>query len=75
MSKHKREDDVQRVYAFVLHYIRTNRRPPTQREIAEGTFLARSSVVRFLDILAARGMLEREDNVARGLSLPPDIEL
>lgn len=74
MNKHSREDDMQRVYNFVVTYITTQGRPPCQREIAEGTFIGRSSVVRFLDILVARGELNREEYVARGISLPRNRE-
>ncbi len=70
MTQYSREDDIQRVYAFIVAYIDTQQRPPSQREIAEGTFIGRSSVVRFLDILVARGELNREEHVARGITLP-----
>ncbi len=70
MKRYNREDDIQRVYEFVKTFIETQGRQPSQREIAEATYIGRSSVVRFLDILVARGLLERTENVARGISLP-----
>lgn len=66
-------EDTRRVYAFVCDYVRTYMgRPPTHREIAEGCFMARSTIQRHLDILDARGLIIREPGVARGISLPQD---
>jgi DNA-binding MarR family transcriptional regulator len=62
--------DTEKVYQFIKQYIgENNGRPPTQREIAEGCYIARSSVQRHLDVLDARGLIVREMGMARGLTL------
>lgn len=76
MNKFRLREDTARVYAFIQDYVRAQRgRPPTQREIAEGCYMARSSVQRHLDILDARGLIVREPGMARGMYLTaPDEE-
>jgi DNA-binding MarR family transcriptional regulator len=64
------EGDLKRVYTFIRDYIEERNMPPTQREIAEGTYISRSVVIRYLDILAERGLIVREIGLARGLWLP-----
>lgn len=66
------EGEVQRVYDFICSYIAERKLPPAQREIAEGTYISRSVVIRYLDILAERGLIVREIGLARGLWLPGD---
>ncbi len=61
--------DTQRVYRFIKQFIEQRGFPPSQREIAEGCYMARSSVQRHLDVLEARGLIEREMGIARSLSL------
>ncbi len=61
--------ETQRVYEFIKHFIKERGFPPSQREIAEGCFMARSSVQRHLDVLEAKGLIEREIGIARSLSL------
>jgi SOS-response transcriptional repressor LexA len=61
--------DTQRVYRFIHGFIDERGFPPSQREIAEGCYMARSSVQRHLDVLEAKGLIEREIGMARSLSL------
>jgi SOS-response transcriptional repressor LexA len=61
--------DSQRVYSFIVSFIDERGFPPSQREIATGCFMARSSVQRHLDVLEATGFIEREMGTARSLSL------
>lgn len=70
--KQAHEEELYRVYDFVRAYIEQRNRPPTQREIADGTFLSRSVIIRYLDILAERGLIDREIGIARGIGLPKD---
>lgn len=72
MARPLLRSDTDKVYQFIKTYMAKNLgRPPTQREIADGCFIARSSVQRHLDILDALGLIVREPGMARGLSLPP----
>ena len=57
------------VYAFIERYIEEQGLPPSQREIAEGCYIARSAVVRHLDKLEARGRIELIPGKARGIRL------
>lgn len=59
-----------RVYQYIVEYMRENGIAPSQREIAENAYIARSSVVRYLDVLAERSLIIRGDGVARGIGLP-----
>lgn len=62
--------DTRKVYTFIREYIRQHRGlPPTQREIADNCYMARSSIQRHLDILDALGLIEREPGMARGIAL------
>ena len=67
--KHPLKSDTQRVYQFIKQFIEQRGFPPSQREIAEGCYMARSSVQRHLDVLEAKGLIEREMGIARSLSL------
>jgi DNA-binding MarR family transcriptional regulator len=70
MARYLSGTDTEKVYEFIKQYIADNGgRPPTQREIADGCYIARSSVQRHLDILDARGLIVREMGMARGLTL------
>jgi SOS-response transcriptional repressor LexA len=76
-SKSSLKPDSQRVYQFVYQYIDERGFSPSQREIAEGCFMARASVQRHLDVLEAKGFIEREMGMARSLSLTdrtPDLD-
>ena len=62
--------DTRKVYEFIREYIQQHRGlPPTQREIADHCFVARSSIQRHLDILDALGLITREPGTAWGISL------
>ncbi len=57
------------VYAFICTHVAQYTRPPTIREIADGCFMSRSNVVRYLDKLDAHGFIARAAGKARGISL------
>lgn len=61
--------DTRKVYEFIREYIQHRGLPPTQREIADHCFVARSSIQRHLDILDALGFIIREPGTARGITL------
>lgn len=58
------------VYHFICHYIATNGISPSQREIADGCYIARSAVLRHLDKLEAWGRIIRDPTKARSIRLP-----
>lgn len=58
------------VYTFIKGYIQTHTYAPSQREIAAGCFIAKSTVVRCLDKLEAKGFIVRDSNRARGIGIP-----
>ncbi len=57
------------VYQFIKDYIKDHTHPPTIREIADGCYLASSSVVHQLDRLEGEGKIFREPHKARGITL------
>ena len=57
------------VYAFLQSYIATHHRAPSIREIAAGCFMGKSTILRGLDILEARGQIERVPGQARSITL------
>ncbi len=64
-----RNPTTEAVYAFIKHYIEEQGLPPSQREIAEGCYIARSAVVRHLDKLEARGWISLVPGKSRGIRL------
>lgn len=63
-------DTTEVVYRFIVEYIEMHGISPSQREIAEGCYLVRSSVLRYLDRLEAWGRILRDPNKARSIRLP-----
>ena len=63
-------DTTEAVYHFIVAYIQEHGISPSQREIAEGCYLVRSSVLRHLDKLEAWGRIIRDPNKARSIRLP-----
>ena len=64
------DDTIERVYRFISDYLQQHRGlSPSQREIAEGCFINVAYVSRYLDVLEARGRLERERGRARSIRL------
>jgi len=64
-------DTTESVYRFITEYMNTHEGlAPSQREIAEGCYIARSAVVRHLDKLEAWGRIRHEPNKARSIRLP-----
>jgi DNA-binding MarR family transcriptional regulator len=58
------------IYAFILTFYEMHGVYPTQREIAEGCHLARSSVYYQLNRLEAQGRIERIPGRQRSLFIP-----
>jgi repressor LexA len=57
------------VYRFVDAFIQQHGYGPSQREIAEGCYLARSGIIRHLDRLEAWGCIIRQPGCARSITL------
>ena len=63
-------DTTNTVYTFIQTYTHDHHgQAPTIREIAAGTYLGRSTVMRHLDRLEAWGLIEREPYQARSIQL------
>lgn len=58
-----------RVFRFVRDYIRQHGIAPSQREIAQGTFMATSSMIIYIIRLEMRGWLHREYNIPRSIRI------
>ena len=60
----------QRILDFLREYQRTNKYPPSIREIGEKTGISSTSVVNYyLDQLEKRGLIERDRKISRGVRL------
>lgn len=68
----QREDMLRRIYEFLDDFDADRGFCPSHREIADACFISRSSVTRYLDLLEARGLLEREPGTARGIRIVRD---
>lgn len=58
------------ILAYVVHSVRTEGRPPTQREIAAMFDVSQSQAKKDVNALIAAGKLDRDPGIARGLRLP-----
>lgn len=56
-----------RIWRFIVAYIDENGISPSFDEVAKGVFMSRAQVVRYTDILEARGMIERRLNIPRSM--------
>ncbi len=65
-----------RVFRFVRDYIREHGISPTQSEIADATFMAKTTMVIHLTRLEMRAWLHRDYNIPRSIRIgdyaPPD---
>lgn len=61
------DDITEAVYQFICDYHKEHGMAPTLREIGIGCFLARGSVVRYVDRLEAWGWIKREPGRARSI--------
>lgn len=59
----------QEVYQFLATYIQQHGFSPSIREIAQGCYLGRSTAMRHLAILEARGLIRREPGKSRSIVL------
>ena len=66
------QDTTEQVYAFIRDYMAVHGRSPSQREIARGCFIAKSSVIRYLRRLVAKGKIILIPDTQRNIRLPED---
>jgi len=68
-----RSDDIKEnmevVYTFIRSFIQEHNYSPSMQEIADSCYMARASVVRYVDKLEAKGRLKRDLGVARSIAL------
>jgi len=57
------------VFRYIRDYIRNKGMPPSQREIARGTFMAATTMIVHLTRLEMRGWLHREYNIPRSIRI------
>ena len=69
MNDNHVEQTLEALYGFIQLYIQENGYSPSLREIAVGCFLGRSTVLRYLDKLEAKGRITRAEGKARSISL------
>jgi repressor LexA len=63
----------ERILQYIRQYLVENRYPPTIREIGRAVGITSTSVVKYnLERLQGKGLLERNEDVSRGLRLKPD---
>jgi SOS-response transcriptional repressor LexA len=70
--KRRRNDQEQilrEVLQFIREFINEHGISPSITEVADGCFRSRSGVVRYLDLLQARGYIERIPRSPRSISL------
>jgi SOS-response transcriptional repressor LexA len=60
---------LEKLYGFIQIYIHENGYSPSLREISDGCYLGRSTVLRYLDKLEAKGRITRTEGRARSISL------
>ena len=66
------DEMLDRIYAFIHAYAAAHQGlTPSQREIAAGCYINVAYVGRYLDLLEARGRLERVRGQARSIRLTP----
>ena len=74
-SMHEQLDHtLQNLYEFISQYIEGNGFAPSLREISAGCYLGRSTVLRYLTILEARGRILRQDGKARSIRIVAEKE-
>ncbi|PJF21212.1 MAG: transcriptional regulator [Phototrophicales bacterium] len=64
-----REENAKLVFDFIRDYIQVRGISPTFAEIGAGVSLSRAAVVRYVDLLEARGYISRIFNVPRSIRI------
>lgn len=69
MNETSADQKLDLIYQFIQTYIVQNGFSPSLREISDGCYVGRSTVLRYLDRLAAQGLISRQDGKARSIHL------
>lgn len=65
-------DVAEQVYNFICAFIEEHTYPPTLQEIANGCYMSRTNVTRYVDRLEGMGRIARDPKRARGITLLND---
>ena len=65
----ERDETARRIYAYIQVYLDDNHIAPSMRDIAEGCYMSRSGILRYLDLLEAWGWITREPGIPRSISI------
>jgi len=63
------QQTTEQVYNFIRDYIQEYGVSPSQRQIAEGCYLSRGGLIRYLDRLEAQQRILRDTGLARSIRL------
>lgn len=63
------EEMTDQVYRYIADYIQERGFPPSTREIAQGCYISRGVVTRYLDRLELSGRIRRTPGRARSIQL------
>jgi DNA-binding MarR family transcriptional regulator len=66
------QETVEQVYTFIKNYIYEYTRSPSLKEIADGCFMSRTNVTRYVDRLEGMGRIARDPKFARSIILLKD---
>ena len=69
MTDNPIEQTLEGLLTFIREYIHENGYSPSLREISDGCYLGRSTVMRYLDKLEARGRISRAIGKARSIAV------
>ena len=60
------------VYHFIREYKKRHNFSPSFKEIGEACFMSQGNVVRYIDLLEAKGRITRHIGIPRSIAIPED---
>lgn len=63
------QETIDKILDFIKQYTETEGIAPSLKEIASGCYISYGTVVRYLDILQAQGVIKRDANKARSVRI------
>jgi len=63
------QETIDKILDFIKQYTETEGIAPSLKEIAVGCYISYGTVVRYLDILQAQGVIKRDANKARSVRI------
>lgn len=67
--REERDTVTEKVYNYIVQYVRQHTYPPSLNEISRHMYMSRSGILRYLDILEGQGRIKREPGQARSITL------